>query len=341
MAFLKKTMMALGAFFLILWGGAGTQSHSTLLQGGGFLGLIIGLVVLYIFVKMAWRAMGCLPAFLIIAGIISFIIYAIGGFNNGVTGIIPTMKAFLGQQPVQTQTNDGRLTLIDEDDIDISGDEGEIIEEEEINTPVLRKTKPRPQQPVQAQPQEQQEQGTFQKIMGSFGGSKQQQQQQPINPQNFPAITGSVRVVNGDTLMMNGYYIRLYGIDAPESDQTCANRTGRSYHCGRVAATWLRDWLMDNQVECHIMQQDKNGNMVGTCSLGQYDIGAALVNAGWAVAYTKYTDIYMPYQQEAMKRRDGLWQGKFYMPADWRAIKAKKPKIRVNKAQKRKSMWNF
>lgn len=81
--------------------------------------------------------------------------------------------------------------------------------------------------------------------------------------------------------------------------------------------------------------------MVGTCSLGQYDIGAALVNAGWAVAYTKYTDIYVPYQQEAMKRRDGLWQGKFYMPADWRAIKAKKPKIKVTRPQKRKSMWNF
>lgn len=336
MAFLKKTIMALGAFFLILWGGAGTQTNNTLLQGGGFLGLIIGLVVLYIFVKMAWRAMGCLPAFLIIAGIASFIIYAIGGFNNGVTGIIPTMKAFLGQQ--QTQTANGSFSLIDEDDIDMSGEGEEIIEEEEIDAPVLRKTKPRQQ--AQPQPQEQSA-GTIQKIMGSFGGNQKSQAQPALNPQNFPAVSGSVRVVNGDTLMMNGYYIRLYGIDAPESDQTCANRTGRSYHCGRVAATWLRDWLMDNPVECRIMQQDKSGNMVGTCSLGQYDIGAALVNAGWAVAYTKYTDIYMPYQQEAMKRRDGLWQGKFYMPADWRAIKAKKPKIRVNKAQKRKSMWNF
>lgn len=340
MAFLKKTMMALGAFFLILWGGAGTQSNSTLLQGGGFLGLLIGLVVLYIFVKMAWRAMGCLPAFLIIAGITSFIVYAIGGFNNGVTGIIPTLKAFLGQQSSQTQTTDGKFNLIDEDDIDMSGDEDAPLEAEEAaaDVPVLRKTKP--QQPQQQPQQQNQNTGTFQKIMGSFGGQKTQQQQ-PMNPQNFPAITGSVRVVNGDTLMMNGYYIRLYGIDAPESDQTCANRTGRSYHCGRVAATWLRDWLMDNQIECRIMQQDKSGNMVGTCSLGQYDIGAAMVNAGWAVAYTKYTDVYLPYQEQAMQRRDGLWQGKFYQPADWRAIKAKKPKIRVKKSQKRKSMWNF
>ena len=90
------------------------------------------------------------------------------------------------------------------------------------------------------------------------------------------------------------------------------------------------------------MQQDARGNMVGVCSLGQYDLGAALVNAGWAVAYTKYTDIYMPYQDNAMKQRVGLWQGRFYMPWDWRAIKAKKPNIKVVKPKvKRNSMWNF
>ena len=50
------------------------------------------------------------------------------------------------------------------------------------------------------------------------------------------------------------------------------------------------------------MQQDAKGNMVGTCSLGAYDLGAALVNAGWAVAYTKYTDIYVPYQVQAQEK---------------------------------------
>ncbi len=330
MAFMKKTMMGLGAFFLILWGGAGTQSNSTILQGSGFLGLIAGLVVLYIFIKMAWRAMGCLPAIFIISGIISFVVYAIGGFNNGINGVIPTLKSFLGQQPAQSAAvGNGNPRMVGADDIEAVEFEDEFYEEE-VEAPALRQPEPQPQKA----------QGTFQKLMGNFGGQKQEQPR-ALNPQNLPAITGSVRVINADTLMMNGYYIRLYGIDGPEPDQTCANKTGRSYHCGRVAATWLRDWLMDNQVECRIMQQDKNGNMVGTCSLGQYDIGAALVNAGWAVAYTKYTDIYVPYQQEAMKRRDGLWQGKFYMPADWRSIKAKKPKIKVTRPQKRKSMWNF
>ena len=79
------------------------------------------------------------------------------------------------------------------------------------------------------------------------------------------------------------------------------------------------------------MQQDGNGNMAGTCSLGAYDIGAALVNAGWALAYTKHTDIYVPYQQQAENNGSGLWQGEFYMPWDWRKIQARKPNIKIIK----------
>ena len=84
MLFVKKALLGFGALFLILLGGAGTQTQSTLLQGGGFLGLIIGLIVLYIFAKMAWRAMGCLPSLFLIAAIVVFIMYAIGAFSGGV-----------------------------------------------------------------------------------------------------------------------------------------------------------------------------------------------------------------------------------------------------------------
>ena len=328
MGFLKKILTALGAFLLIFWGGAGTQSKSLMMQGGGFILFLIGLVVLYIFVKMAWRAMGCLPSFLIFSGIITFIIYAIGGFNNGITGVIPTLKSFLGQSENQTTPS---MMTIDENLEGMDAVEEGIIENGELNDiPQLRQPSPKVQSSR-----------TMEQFVQNFGG-KRQKTQRPASPQDYPSIVGPVRVVNGDTLMMDGYYIRLFGIDAPEADQTCANKMGRAYHCGRVAATWLRDWLMDNSVECHIMQQDKRGNMVGVCSLGQYDIGAAMVNSGWAIAYEKYSDIYVPYQEQAMSRRDGLWQGKFYSPEDWRKMKAKKPNIKITKPKKeRKSMLGF
>ena len=322
MGFLKKILTAMGAFLLIFWGGAGTQSKSLIMQGGGLILFLVGLIVLYIFVKMAWRAMGCLPSFLIFSGIITFIIYAIGGFNNGITGVIPTLKSFLGQSDKQVAPS---MLVYDEENVA----ETDLETEDISDIPQLR----------QPTPQEQNAK-TFKGMLQNFGN--QQQKQQASTPQDYPLIVGTVRVVNGDTLRMDGYNIRLFGIDAPEADQTCANKMGRSYHCGRVAATWLRDWLMDNQVECRIMQQYKNGNMVGVCSLGQYDIGAALVNAGWAIAYTKYSDIYVPYQEQAMSRRDGLWQGKFYSPEDWRKMKARKPNIKItNPKKERKSMLGF
>ena len=34
--------------------------------------------------------------------------------------------------------------------------------------------------------------------------------------------------------------------------------------------------------ECRVLQQDEQGNIVAICSLGAYDLGAALINAGWA-----------------------------------------------------------
>jgi endonuclease YncB( thermonuclease family) len=77
------------------------------------------------------------------------------------------------------------------------------------------------------------------------------------------------------------------------------------------------------------MQQDAQGNMLGVCSLGHYDIGAAIVNAGWAVAHVKYTHIYVPYENQARQNNRGLWQGQFYMPWDWRAMQAQRPKIKV------------
>ena len=331
MVFLKRVLLGLGALFLILLGGAGTRSSSALMQGGGFLGLIIGLIVLYIFAKMAWRAMGCLPSLFLIAAIIIFILYAIGAFSDGLGGVGKNVKSFLGQGVISSQDSmaSAKVNLLDEDDFDVPISESfspatEDVEFEEEIT--------RPQQPQQ--PRQAKEEGFFAKL---FGGSSSSNQQEAFNPRNYPAIYSTAKVISGDTLVISGHYFRLFGIDAPESNQTCADGTGRPYHCGQQAAAWLKSWLQDNELESRVIQRDANGNMVGVCSLGAYDIGAALVNAGWAVVYSKHTDIYTPYQTQAQNNGRGLWQGEFYMPWDWRKIQARKPKIKViNQKPKRK-----
>lgn len=228
MVFLKKALLGLGALILIFIGGSGTQSNSLLLQGGGFIGLIIGLVVLYIFGKMAWRAMGCLPSFLVVISIIAFILYAIGGFNNGIGGVGQSLRSFLGMQAnsQQQMPQNGQIMIVEEEyapaiDENFSSDIGSQAE---------------------VQPQAEQRPNAFQQLISSFGGQREQPAP-AFNPNNFPAIYGAARVINGDTLEIRGSYFKLYGIDAPEANQTCADRQGRSYNCGREAALWLKTGL--------------------------------------------------------------------------------------------------
>jgi hypothetical protein len=41
-------------------------------------------------------------------------------------------------------------------------------------------------------------------------------------------------VIDGDTIEIHGTRIRFYGIDAPESRQTCRDGLGREYRCGQL-----------------------------------------------------------------------------------------------------------
>ncbi len=53
-------------------------------------------------------------------------------------------------------------------------------------------------------------------------------------------ITGRPKIIDGDTIELQGQAIRLYGIDAPELGQACTIKE-RTYDCGLVARTALLD----------------------------------------------------------------------------------------------------
>lgn len=51
-------------------------------------------------------------------------------------------------------------------------------------------------------------------------------------------LAGSASVIDGDTLEIHGQRIRLFGIDAPESRQTC-EADAQTYRCGQQAVRSL------------------------------------------------------------------------------------------------------
>jgi endonuclease YncB( thermonuclease family) len=133
-------------------------------------------------------------------------------------------------------------------------------------------------------------------------------------------ISGPARIVDGDTIEIDGETIRLYGIDAPELDQTC-ERGGAAYFCGVVATDWLVERTDGAMVTCRGEQRDRYGRRLAICRAGGIDLNAGLVRAGWAVAFRRYSQRYVA--DEAIAKRDGsgMWSGEFTDPTNWRRAK--------------------
>lgn len=131
-------------------------------------------------------------------------------------------------------------------------------------------------------------------------------------------ITGVASVIDGDTLEIHGQRIRLYGIDAPESRQTCRDAAGRDYRCGQQAAIALSDRIGRLPASCEKRDVDRYKRIVAVCRLGRDDLNAWLVSEGHAMAYRQYSSDYVSQEARAREARRGIWRGEFTAPWDWR-----------------------
>jgi endonuclease YncB( thermonuclease family) len=125
-------------------------------------------------------------------------------------------------------------------------------------------------------------------------------------------------VIDGDTIAIGSERLRLEGIDAPEMSQSCT-RGGRDYRCGDSARDALRRILGRGMVSCDALGRDVFNRQLVVCH-GEdgRDLGAAMVAAGWAVAFTRYSDRYVAEERSARAQRLGLWEGEFETPSDYR-----------------------
>jgi endonuclease YncB( thermonuclease family) len=128
------------------------------------------------------------------------------------------------------------------------------------------------------------------------------------------ALEGRAHVVDGDTIRLNDARIRLKGIDAPEMRQTCY-RSRRSYSCGDAARRALAGLVSGKPVQCRSSGRDRYGRVLARCIVDGADIGARMVEEGWAVSYGRDYD---REEARARSRSAGLWAGEFERPQDWR-----------------------
>jgi endonuclease YncB( thermonuclease family) len=132
-------------------------------------------------------------------------------------------------------------------------------------------------------------------------------------------VVGRASVIDGDTIDIGGRRIRLHGIDAPETGQTCRDPGGRSWPCGRSATRALEDLVDRRTVACDQRDIDRYGRIVARCRVGTIDINQRLVADGLAMAYRRYSCDYVADEEAARLARRGMWDGTFEPPWDWRA----------------------
>lgn len=149
-------------------------------------------------------------------------------------------------------------------------------------------------------------------LAGCGGGGAEQDRPATIET---PA-PGQVRVVDADTVDIDGTRFRLHGIDAPEARQTC-RAMGLTWDCGEAATEAL--FSRAEGMSCQGSDADRFGRTIGVCSSGTgQDLNAWLVANGWALAYRQFSEDYVDAEEQARSNKRGVHRGEYIEPWNWR-----------------------
>ncbi|MFD3190588.1 thermonuclease family protein [Sedimentitalea sp. HM32M-2] len=133
--------------------------------------------------------------------------------------------------------------------------------------------------------------------------------------------TGIVRVIDADTWDVGGQRVRLFGIDAPELDQTCRRASGEVWACGKWATDQVRRRYQGRKARCTALTTDRYRRIVARCDALGADVGSVLVTEGLAFAYRRYSMDYDLDEKRAAVRNRGLHASRMQSPAEHRAAR--------------------
>ncbi|MDD2273620.1 MAG: thermonuclease family protein [Desulfuromonadaceae bacterium] len=128
-------------------------------------------------------------------------------------------------------------------------------------------------------------------------------------------IEGMVRAVyDGDTVLLttreeSRLKVRLYGIDAPETQKP--DKPGQAY--GAIARRTLMYKVMGRRVTAELVDIDKHKRAVAIIRYSGRDINREMVSEGMAWAYRQYlqgayASEYIGAENLARSRRVGIWR---------------------------------
>jgi endonuclease YncB( thermonuclease family) len=122
---------------------------------------------------------------------------------------------------------------------------------------------------------------------------------------------------DANTLIVDGVTYRLEGVDAPQTDQVCADVSGAKWWCGVDARDKLKERVDNRPVRCDDKGRDRafKERRVGICWIGdeKTSVNQWLVREGWALNAGPRGG-FNTEQEQARQDRKGLWKGCFVSP---------------------------
>lgn len=137
-------------------------------------------------------------------------------------------------------------------------------------------------------------------------------------PVAFLVLMGPVRsqsIFDGDTLKLGGTTFRLWGVDAPESQQSCAD----GWPAGRASKSFLRDLAHDKTITCEAKIIDRYRRTIAICRAAEKDLGATMVAARMALAFVRYSSDYVAEEDIARAAILGVHAHDCAPAREWRA----------------------
>ena len=131
------------------------------------------------------------------------------------------------------------------------------------------------------------------------------------------SLANNLKVVDGDTIVLNGEKIRFSGIDTPELKQTCL-QGDEKIDCGMYAKILLVKKIGNNTPECISEGKDVYKRTLAECFVNGESLSKFLVRSGFAFAYRKYSTKFIEDEEFAKANKLGMWAMTFQYPWDFR-----------------------
>jgi len=134
---------------------------------------------------------------------------------------------------------------------------------------------------------------------------------------NTKVQADNIKIIDGDTIIINKEKIRFSGIDTPELKQTC-QKNNKIYYCGIKAKRILIRKIGNNIPKCIKEGKDIYKRTLAECFINGESLSTFLVRSGYAFAYRKYSKKFISDEEFAKANNLGMWSMKFQYPWEYR-----------------------